>query len=177
MSDTEEVVIPSMKKKKDTKPQIAREKLKEKRERLKKEKENSIIEEAKKRLSQEEVDKKLQEEKIKKEEEDKKNKDPTFLLLQKMEMMMSMMKPKEPEPVLEKKKRVVKSKEVQPKTPKPKAVRIKEPKLQKKTPKPTPVQDTVFVGEEESPPQQEIYYENSHPLLNVLASRRNMIGY
>jgi hypothetical protein len=80
-------------------------------------------------------------------------------------------KPKEVQP------KTPKPKEVQPKTPKPKAVKIKEPKLQKKTPKPIQSPDTVFVGEQETPIQQEIYYENQHPLLNVLASRRNMIGY
>ena len=64
MSDTEEVVIPRAKREakvSNTKPEIAREKLKEKRERLKKEKENMIIEEAKKRLASE-SEKKQQEE-------------------------------------------------------------------------------------------------------------------
>ena len=57
MSDTEEVVLTRTKTKviKDTKPEIAREKLKAKRERLKKEKEDFIIEEAKKRLAEEQV--------------------------------------------------------------------------------------------------------------------------
>ena len=51
MSDTEEVIIPRSKKEKvNTKPEIAREKLKEKRIRLKNEKDNMLIEEAKKRI-------------------------------------------------------------------------------------------------------------------------------
>jgi transcriptional regulator of heat shock response len=73
MSDIEEVVIPkSSKPKKDTKPEIARLKMKEKRERLKKEKEDSMINEAKNRLAQELEKKKLEEEKKKLEEEEKK---------------------------------------------------------------------------------------------------------
>jgi hypothetical protein len=94
MSDTEEVVIPRANKsqlKVNTKPEIAREKLKEKRERLKKEKENMLIEEAKKRLISE-SEKKQQEEVIAKQvEEDKKKSDPTYALLMKMEQMMAMM--------------------------------------------------------------------------------------
>jgi hypothetical protein len=94
MSDTEEVVIPRTNRsqlKVNTKPEIAREKLKEKRERLKKEKENLLIEEAKKRLISE-SEKKQQEEAIaKQQEEDKKKSDPTYALLMKMEQMMAMM--------------------------------------------------------------------------------------
>jgi len=94
MSDTEEVVIAKTKRselKVNTKPEIAREKLKEKRERLKKEKENSLIEEAKKRLISE-SEKKLKEETLaKQQEEEKKKSDPTYALLMKMEEMMARM--------------------------------------------------------------------------------------
>ena len=61
MSDTEEIVIKKVPRAtKNTKPEIAREKLKEKRERLKKEKEESLIEEAKKRLQEEENCRRIQ---------------------------------------------------------------------------------------------------------------------
>jgi len=115
MSDTEEVILPRASAKpapqsiqqsappsapkRNTKPEIAREKLKEKRERLKKEKENVIIEEAKKRLAIE-TEKKLQEEAVaRQQEEEKKKADPTYALFMKMEQMMAMMQPKVPEPV------------------------------------------------------------------------------
>jgi len=93
MSDTEEVVIPRATKtqlKVNTKPEIAREKLKEKRERLKKEKENMLIEEAKKRLALD-VEKKQQEEVlIKQQEEEKKKSDPTYAMMKRMEEMMDL---------------------------------------------------------------------------------------
>lgn len=89
MSDTEEVVLPrASKAKKDTKPEIAREKLKEKRERLKKEKENALIEEAKKRLAMEEEANKQA---ALKEQESKKA-DPVFQMSQQMKEMMDMWK-------------------------------------------------------------------------------------
>jgi len=94
MSDTEEVVIPRSNRsqlKVNTKPEIAREKLKEKRERLKKEKENMLIEEAKKRLLSESEKKQQEEALAKQAEEDKKKSDPTYALLMKMEQMMAMM--------------------------------------------------------------------------------------
>lgn len=94
MSDTEEVVIPRTNRsqlKVNTKPEIAREKLKEKRERLKKEKENALIEEAKKRLISESEKKQQEEALAKQAEEDKKKSDPTYALLMKMEQMMAMM--------------------------------------------------------------------------------------
>jgi hypothetical protein len=86
MSDTEEVVITRKPKAtKDTKPEIAREKLKEKRERLKKEKESLLIEEAKKKLKAE-----AEEEKKKiNEEEEKKKQDPIFLLNQKLDSILT----------------------------------------------------------------------------------------
>jgi hypothetical protein len=94
MSDTEEVVIPRATKtqlKVNTKPEIAREKLKEKRERLKKEKDNLLIEEAKKRLALD-AEKKQQEEVLaKQQEEEKKKSDPTYAMMKRMEEMMEMM--------------------------------------------------------------------------------------
>jgi hypothetical protein len=94
MSDTEEVVLPRATKtqlKVNTKPEIAREKLKEKRERLKKEKENMLIEEAKKRLALD-AEKKQQEEVLaKQQEEEKKMSDPTYAMMKRMEEMMEMM--------------------------------------------------------------------------------------
>jgi hypothetical protein len=89
MSDTEEVIIRrAVKEPKNTKPEIAREKLKEKRERLKKEKENFIIEEAKKRLASE-TEKKAQEEALaKQQEEEKRMADPTYMMMKRMEEMM-----------------------------------------------------------------------------------------
>jgi len=93
MSDTEEVVIPRATKtqlKVNTKPEIAREKLKEKRERLKKEKDNLLIEEAKKRLALD-AEKKQQEEVLaKQQEEEKKKSDPTYAMMKRMEEMMEM---------------------------------------------------------------------------------------
>jgi len=94
MSDTEEVVIPRSNRsqlKVNTKPEIAREKLKEKRERLKKEKENMLIEEAKKRLLSESEKKQQEEALAKQAEEDKKKSDPTYALMMRMEQMMAMM--------------------------------------------------------------------------------------
>lgn len=94
MSDTEEVVIPRASKsqlKVNTKPEIAREKLKEKRERLKKEKENMLIEEAKKRLLSESEKKQQEELALKQAEEEKKKSDPTYALMMRMEQMMAMM--------------------------------------------------------------------------------------
>lgn len=86
MSDTEEVIITRKPKAvKDTKPEIAREKLKEKRERLKKEKESLLIEEAKKKLKAE-----AEEEKKKViEEEEKKKQDPIFMLNQKLDSILT----------------------------------------------------------------------------------------
>ena len=102
MSDTEEVVISrsaprvpdSAVSKRNTKPEIAREKLKEKRERLKKEKENLLIEEAKKRLAED--SKKAEQEALlsKQKEEEQKLKDPSYAMLKRMEEMMAMFQSK-----------------------------------------------------------------------------------
>jgi hypothetical protein len=94
MSDTEEVLIPRSNRsqlKVNTKPEIAREKLKEKRERLKKEKENMLIEEAKKRLVSDSEKKALEEAQAKLQEEEKKKSDPSYALLMKMDQMMALM--------------------------------------------------------------------------------------
>jgi hypothetical protein len=136
MSDTEEVVITRANRsqlKVNTKPEIAREKLKEKRERLKKEKENMLIEEAKKRLISE-SEKKQQEEAIAKQaEEDKKKSDPTYALLMKMEQMMAMMGerhvPVAPGPLSRKKAETVLNSEVET-VPVSKAKRVPRRKVE-----------------------------------------------
>jgi hypothetical protein len=205
MSDTEEVVITRTKAEpkppKNTKPEIAREKLKEKRERLKKEKENMIIEEAKKRMISE-SEKKLQEEALaKQQEEEKKKSDPTYIMMQKMEQMMSMFNkpiptgegpvPKkraskkvvipepEPEPEIEekpkRKPRVVKE---------PKPVENKSPGLPKPRKKvvylqqdPVMEESTQFVGYDVAPPAEPIQYHSSSGLLSAMMGRRNMSSY
>jgi hypothetical protein len=172
MSDTEEVVL-SKSFKKNTKPEIAREKLKAKRERLKKEKDDKIIEEAKLRLLN---DMKAEEEKKKKAELEK-TQDPVHLMTTKLDRLVELLinKPKvEVEEVIEapKKKRVVKP---------------KQPRKSRKTSSEDITQESgdVFVGEkpdminhqeyQESPQAQ--YYNAPHPLLNALLQRRNMGSY
>ena len=173
MSDTEEVVL-SKSFKKNTKPEIAREKLKAKRERLKKEKDDKIIEEAKARLLN---DMKAEEEKKKKAELEK-TQDPVHLMTTKLDRLVELLinKPKvEVEEVLEekpKKKRVVK---------------VKQPRKPRNTSSEDITQESgdVFVGEkpnmtnhqeyQESPQAQ--YYNAPHPLLNALLQRRNMGSY
>jgi len=144
MSDTEEVVIPRASKsqlKVNTKPEIAREKLKEKRERLKKEKENMIIEEAKKRMILE-SEKKLQEEVIAKQaEEEKKKSDPTYALLMKMEQMMAMMG-QAPGPISRKKSETV---------PEPEAENVQSPKAKRVPRRKVEVVADPEVEEEEKP--------------------------
>jgi hypothetical protein len=210
MSDTEEVVITRANKsqlKVNTKPEIAREKLKEKRERLKKEKENMLIEEAKKRLASE-SEKKQQEEALAKQvEEDKKKSDPTYALLMKMEEMMAKMGqgvspiapgpidkargrkkiaitvPVEEPEVVEKPKRKPSVKQPkEPKTPKP--VVNKSPGLPKPRKKvvylqqdPVPETSTQFVGYDIAPPAEPIQYQPSSGLLSALMGRRNMNSF
>jgi hypothetical protein len=204
MSDTEEVVIPKSKRgelKVNTKPEIAREKLKEKRERLKKEKENTLIEEAKKRLASE-FEKKQQEEALaKQQEEDKKKSDPTYALLMKMEEMMAKMgqgvspiapgpiekargrkkvvipEPEEEPEVVEKPKRKPRAPK-EPKTPKP----IENvPKRRKKVvylqQDPIPEASTQFVGYDIAPPSEPIQYQPSQGLLSAMMGRRNMNSF
>jgi hypothetical protein len=170
MSDTEEVVL-SKSFKKNTKPEIAREKLKAKRERLKKEKDDKIIEEAKSRLLN---DMKAEEEKKKKAELEK-SQDPVHLMTSKLDRLVELLinKPKvEVEEVIEvpKKKRVVKPR--QPRKPKVSIEDMQE-------------SGDVFVGEKpdminheeyvQSPQAQ--YYNTPHPLLSALLQRRNMGSY
>jgi hypothetical protein len=198
MSDIEEVIIP--RKKKDTKPEIAREKLKEKRIRLKKEKDDLIIEEAKKRLAQEEVKKKQEEEMRLKQEQEKLNSDPQVQLLKRFEALFAKLDEKvsphaNGTPVQTAAVNPVQEIEAKPKkkrTPKPRssvpdeivyAEPPKEAVAPKQRKKKVVIQDVIespsnnFVGDE-SPPANTIEYPNnqsaSHPLLSVLMSRRSM---
>ena len=207
MSDTEEVVITRAKRselKVNTKPEIAREKLKEKRERLKREKDEKLIEEAKKRLALD-SEKKLQELELQKQqEEEKKKSDPTYALLMKMEQMMNMMNTKPvTEPVVEPvKKRATKKKveipepeeqpELEDEKPKRKPRVQKQiadkPNKSKGLPKPkkkvvylqqdpVPEQSTQFVGYDIPPPQENIQYQPSSGLLSAMMGRRNMNSF
>jgi hypothetical protein len=197
MSDTEEVVITrTTRAPKNTKPEIAREKLKEKRERLKKEKENAIIEEAKKRIIEDEQKKKLEEEAKLKEEEDKKNTDPIYLLSKQMATMMAMLKPptepvvRQPEPEPPKKRAprakkvsAIEQEQMAKITVKPKPKPAPKPRAprKKKVSEITESESNVFIGKERrTPPVQEVSFEprqeqgNSNPLLGAFMSRRNM---
>jgi hypothetical protein len=208
MSDTEEVVIPRSNRsqlKVNTKPEIAREKLKEKRERLKKEKENMLIEEAKKRLLSE-SEKKQQEAVIAKQaEEEKKKNDPTYALMMRMEQMMAMMgerhAPVAPSPLDEHRGTGKKTKaktidipepEEEPEKPKRKPRVQKEPKpivnKSKGLPKPRkkvvylqqdpiPEESTQFVGYDIAPPAEPIQYQPSSGLLSAMMGRRNMNSF
>ena len=205
MSDTEEVVIPRTNRsqlKVNTKPEIAREKLKEKRERLKKEKENMLIEEAKKRLVSE-SEKKLQEEAlIKQQEEDKKKSDPTYALLMKMEEMMAKMgerhipiapgpidkargrkkvvipEPEEEPEVVEKPKRKPRvTKEVVDKPNKSKGLPKPRKKVVYLQQDPVPEESTQFVGYDIAPPQEPVQYQPSQGLLSAMMGRRNMNSF
>lgn len=200
MSDTEEVVITRAKRselKVNTKPEIAREKLKEKRERLKREKDEKLIEEAKKRLALDSEKKQQELELQKQEDEEKKKSDPTYALLMKMEQMMNMMntKPVEPLPEPVKKKAYKKKVEIpvceeeEPEKPKRKAKQIVDkPNKSPGLPKPRkkvvylqkdPVQEesTQFVGYDVPPPQEPIQYQPSSGLLSALMGRRNMNSF
>jgi hypothetical protein len=204
MSDTEEVVLSRSAPKRDTKPQIAREKLKEKRERLKKEKENLLIEEAKKRLAED--NKKAEQEALiaKQQEEEKKLQDPSYIMLKRMEEMMARFQSNqtnivsetkvepEPQPV---KKRASKKKveipepepEPEPEKPKrkPKQV-VDKPNKAPGLPKPRKkvvylaknevLEDgsTQFLGYDIAPPAEPIQYNPSSGLLSALMGRRNM---
>ena len=179
MSDTEEIVITKAPRaKKDTKPEIAREKLKEKRDRLKKEKDNLLIEEAKKRLAEEQV----QATAAAKAEEEKKKSDPNFLLLQQMKEMMEMMKQPAPTPapapVPPKKTRAKKVKatevaeevQVAPKVKAPPKQRRKVVYLDKPIVSPT----TQFVGNDIFPSEDPPPRPPQSNLVNYLLSRRNL---
>lgn len=187
--DTEIVTISRKPRAKpDTKPEIAREKLKEKRERLKKEKENMLIEEAKKRLAEEELAKKQQEEKIKQEEETKKMNDPMYLMMKQMQDMMALLKPSQANPIvppslepikkprasrakklpdpeavisepLAPKKRTVKPKVEAPPPPKPKAPRKKKTTYYEESP------SNVFVGSTRNNiPEPEVKQEETNEI-------------
>jgi len=177
MSDTEEIIITKAPRvKKDTKPEIAREKLKEKRDRLKKEKENLLIEEAKKRLAEEQV----QAAQVQKAEEEKKKSDPNFLLLQQMKEMMEMMRTPAPAPVLAP---IVVPKKTRAKKEVPVAKEVKAPKV-KAPPKPRkkvvylekPVMSdtTQFVGNDIFPTEEPAPRPPQSNLVNYLLSRRNL---
>ena len=184
MSDTEEIIITKAPRtKKDTKPEIAREKLKEKRDRLKKEKDNLLIEEAKRRLAEEQV----QAAQVQKAEEEKKKSDPNFLLLQQMREMMEMMKAPVPVPAPApvKKTRAKKTKateevqEVQiPVVKEVKAPKVKAPpKPRKKVvylDKPIVSQTTQFVGNDIFPTEEPPPRPPQSNLVNYLLSRRNL---
>jgi hypothetical protein len=205
MSDTEEVVIPRTSRRElkvNTKPEIAREKLKEKRERLKKEKENILIEEAKKRLVLESEKKQQEEAIVKQQEEEKKKSDPTYALLMKMEEMMAKMGerhiPIAPGPIDKargRKKVVIPEPEEEPEVvekPKRKPRVPKEfvdkPNKSKGLPKPrkkvvylqqdpVPEESTQFVGYDIAPPQEPIQYQPSQGLLSAMMGRRNMNSF
>lgn len=186
MSDTEEVVL--KRKPRNTKPEVARDKLKEKRERLKKEKENVLIEEAKKRLVAEEEQRKIEEQKKKEVVET----DPMTIMMRRMEDMMARMNtPKtevEPEEVQPKKK--------QPRKKKTEVVYAEEVKpipKQRKPRRKITYEDTIespsniFVGnpksniQHESTEQEQEYYHQEqpagNPLLSALSAHRNMTSW
>lgn len=191
MSDTEEIIITKAPRAKtsasssgrarDTKPEIAREKLKEKRDRLKKEKDNLLIEEAKKRLAEEQV----QAAQVQKAEEEKKKSDPNFLLLQQMKEMMEMMKAPAPVPAPApvKKTRAKKTKEEVQEVQIPVAKEVKAPKV-KAPPKPRkkvvyldkPIVSptTQFVGNDIFPTEEPAPRPPQSNLVNYLLSRRNL---
>jgi hypothetical protein len=206
MSDTEEVVIPRTNRsqlKVNTKPEIAREKLKEKRERLKKEKENMLIEEAKKRLASESEKKQQEEALVKQAEEEKKKSDPTYALLMKMEEMMAKMGERhipiapgpidkargrkktvipepesEPEPEPEKPKRKPRvPKEVVDKPNKSKGLPKPRKKVVYLQQDPVPEESTQFVGYDIAPPAEPIQYQPSSGLLSAMMGRRNMNSF
>lgn len=201
MSDTEEVVISRSSKsqlKVNTKPEIAREKLKEKRERLKKEKENMLIEEAKKRLLSESEQKLQEEALVKQQEEEKKKSDPTYALMMRMEQMMAMMQqPKASVAELDNSKQIEQLQSVK-RRPSKKKVEIPEPEKPKRKPKepkpienvpkrkkkvvylqqdPVPEESTKFVGYDIAPPAEPIQYQPSSGLLSAMMGRRNMNSF
>lgn len=202
MSDIEEVVIPkSVKPKKDTKPEIARLKMKEKRERLKKEKEDSMINEAKNRLAQELEKKKIEEEKKIAEEEEKKKQDPVYQIRMMLEQLTNnkelpnikvpTVKRTKKLPVVEEpvyveeevvipKKRVSKKKveeivELPKPTKCPPPPKPKAPRKKKVTMEES--SSNIFVGSAPEPEPQEIYYTPTNPLLEQMAARRRMGSY
>lgn len=198
MSDIEEVVIPkSIKAKKDTKPEIARQKMKEKRERLKREKDESMINEAKNRLAQELETKKLEEAKKIHEEEEKKKQDPIYQIRMMLEQMTNKELPAVKIPTLKRTKKLpveepvyVEEEVVVPKkrVSKKKVEEVVEPpKPTRAPPKPKaprkkklPVEESPsnqFYGTAPQTEPQEVYYEPTNPLLEKMAARRRMGSY
>jgi hypothetical protein len=116
MSDTEEVIIKRIKPVKNTKPEIAREKLKEKRLRLKAEKEAEIVEKAKQKYGEEQIALKQKEA----EEEEKKSKDPMTIMMKKIEDLQNQLLNKNKS---DDTKQVIKSVESKPK----RGRKVKEP--------------------------------------------------
>ena len=187
MSDTEEVVI--KRKPRNTKPEVAREKLKEKRERLKKEKENMIIEEAKKRLVMEEEQRKVEEQKEKELADMAAANDPMTQMMRRMEEMMSRFNAPKEEPkseeevkpkrrAMKKKVETVYAEEVNPipKQRKPRKKVVYEETMESPS--------NVFVGNPQAnipqEPEQEYYHQEQpagNPLLNALAARRGMTSW
>jgi len=192
MSDTEEVVIQRKPRQpKNTKPEIAREKLKEKRERLKKEKEEQIILQAKERLAKETEQKKTEEEQKKIAEEEQKKSDPLYNLNSKFDRLVELLMPKTlaPPPPIEKpkavrkpraKKVVVDSEEEMPLAPKAKVVKEKAPAKARKPRQKTVYEESPsnnFVGTAAVAPPQPVVVIPQNPLLQTLASRRGMNSF
>jgi hypothetical protein len=196
MSDIEEVVI--ARKVKDTKPEIARLKMKEKRERLKKEKEDSMINEAKNRLAQDLELKKVEQEKKIQEEEEKRKSDPIHQIRMMLEQLTNTGRieqqakeiPSVKIPTIKRTKKlpVEEPVYVEEEKPKRRTKKVEEvvvpPKPTRAPPKPRkkklPVEDSPsnqFYGNAPEPEQQEVYYEPTNPLLEKLAMRRRMGSY
>jgi hypothetical protein len=191
MSDTEEVVIQRKPRQpKNTKPEIAREKLKEKRERLKKEKDEKLIAEAKERLVKEAEAKKIEDEAKKIAEEEKKKSDPLYTLNSKLDRLVDLLSPKAlpPPPPVEKpkavrkpraKKVVVDSEEEMP-LPKPKVEKPKAPAKARKPRQKTVYEESPsnnFVGSAPVAPPQPVVVVPQNPLLQTLALRRGMNSF
>jgi len=191
MSDTEEVVLSRKPRApKNTKPEIAREKLKEKRERLKKEKDEALIQEAKIRLVKEAEDKVKAEAEAQRLEEEKKKSDPLYSLNSKLDRLVDLFSQKalpppppieKPKPRRQPKKAVIVADSEEEE--KPVAKKVKEPAAPKaKAPRKPRKKQTVyeespsnqFVGKAPVAPPQPVQITSTTPLLNAIALRRNM---
>jgi hypothetical protein len=196
MSDTEEVIIKRIKPVKDTKPEIAREKLKEKRLRLKAEKEAEIVEKAKQKYADEQL---LLQQKLAEEEEKKKN-DPMFIMMKKIEELQSQISSKNEVAIPVKKTRAKKvdieepvEEPVKPKRTRAKKVEQVVEKPSKPARKPRQIKNAVespsniFVGDNTTPniPQQVVeeqiprttdfeFRQPINPLHSILMARRSM---
>jgi hypothetical protein len=152
MSDTEEIVIKKVPRAKNTKPEIAREKLKEKRERLKKEKEESLIEEAKKRLADESTKNAEIQKKQIEEEEQKKKSDPNYLILQQISMLTEKLSKMDQKPVIN-----------APPPPPEKPKRGRKPKVVEPEPEPIPVKKVKEVKPRKQR-KKVVYLDNTRPM-------------